>query len=333
MKTQHVKSPCCRSKIRCFGHRRRQCAGCLRTWTVRPRKRGRPAVRMAYRILKQVFLEGCTLRHLAQRGSELTLSGFRHRFRQALRRLTARPYPHRLPRGPLILVADGLWFYFRDKPWILYLTAVKSPAKDIAFFLDPILLPGREGARKWKRVLARLPSPIRGRIRAVVVDNLPGMKNLAEHYDWILQLCHFHLILKLQTQRGRQRRALLGGSVREDLYRLIRQGLEAPPGPSLHRATQRLRHLAQTSCGTQRIHGIILEFLHSIDYYRAFRIYPDLHLPVTTNAAESMASIIRNLLRRNRCASSPNALWLWATALIRMRPKVVCNGKFFNRIY
>lgn len=333
MNTKHVKSSCCQARVHHFGHRRRQCAACKRTWTIRPRKRGRPSIRVPFKILRQVFLEGCTLRHLAQRRSLTALPAFRHRFRQALRRFLARPYPHELPRGPLVLVADGLWFYFRDKPWILYLTAFKSCSGKTALFLDPVLLPGREGMNKWKKVVAALPPKIRKRIQAIVVDNLPGMKPLAVRYHWLLQLCHFHLILKLQTQRGRQRRALLGGAVREEIYQLIRQGLELPPGPPLQKVLQRLRHLAETSCGTQRIHGMILEYLNSIDYYRTYRNHPKLHLPATTNAAESMGSIIRNLLRRNRCASSPKALQLWATALIRIRPEVACNGKHFNRIH
>lgn len=329
MKTQHAKSLCCRAAIYRFGHRRRQCAACKRTWRIRRKKRGRRSIRTPAKLLSQVFLEGCTLRHLAQRSS-LALPTFRYRFRQALRQFVRRPYPHRIPHGPLVLIADGLWFYFRDKPWILYLTALKSCSGKTALFLDPVLLPGREGMTKWKKVAAGLPSKIRTRIQAMVVDNLPGMKPLATRYDWLLQLCHFHLILKLQTQRGRQRRALRGGSIRETIYQLIRQALEAPPGPPLQRTVQRLRHFEQTFCGTQRIHGAVYEFLNSLDYYRTYRNHPELHLPVTTNAAESMGSILRNLLRRNRCASSPKALHLWATALIRMRPEVACNGKHFQ---
>jgi hypothetical protein len=224
-------------------------------------------------------------------------------------------------------VADGLWFYFREKPWILYLTALKACSGKTAVFLDPVLLPGKEGITRWYHTVNQIPPGVRSRIRAIVVDNLPGMLPLATRHHWLLQLCHFHLILKLQTQRGRKKRALRGGRVREELYQLIRYALEAPAGSALQSALRRLRDIEQTSCGTERIRAMIREFLHSTAYYRTYRTYPELNLPVTTNAAESMGSIIRNLLRRNRCASSPRALLLWATALIRMRPEVTCNGK------
>jgi hypothetical protein len=261
----------------------------------------------------------------------VALPAFRHRFRQTLRRFVARPCPRKIPSGPLILVADGLWFFFRDQPWILYLAALKPCSGETAIFLDPLLLPGKEGITRWHQVVAAIPPKIRSRIRALVVDNLPGMLPLATRNHWLLQLCHFHLILKLQTQRGRRKRALRGGWVREELYQLIRRALEANPGPVLQALLRRLRHIEQTSCGTQRIQAMVREFIHSIDYYRTYRTHPELHLPTTTNTAESMGSIIRNLLRRNRCASNPKALLMWATALIRLRPEVVCNGRHLQQ--
>lgn len=147
MKTKHVKSPCCLALVHHFGHRRRQCSSCKRTWTIRPKKRGRHSIRVPSKLLGHVFLDGCTLRHLAQRRSRVALPAFRHRFRQTLRRFVARPCPRKIPSGPLILVADGLWFFFRDQPWILYLAALKPCSGETAIFLDPLLLPDNERGR------------------------------------------------------------------------------------------------------------------------------------------------------------------------------------------
>lgn len=331
MKTKHAKSPCCHVKVYRFGHRRRQCSSCKRTWSIRPKKRGRPSIRIPANVLKQIFLEKYTLIHLVQRRPRIQLLAFRYRFRQLLHRFITQPTPQKLPSGPLILLADGLWFHFQNKPWILYLTALKSCFGKTAVFLDPILLPGKEGAHKWKQVFAAIPSEPRSRIRALVVDNLQGMKLIAKKEGWILQLCHFHLILKLQIQRGRERRMLRGGSVREKIYSLIRQALEAPDDPHLNTLLTRLVHLAQTFCGTQRIQAMVREFLQSIRYYRAYRAHPDLNLPTTTNSVEAMCCIIRDLLRRNRCASNPKSLLLWTTALIRMRKELTCNGKHYQQ--
>lgn len=283
-------------------------------------------------VLNQVFLEKYTLGHLAKRRPGVGLANFRHRFRQALRCFVARPSPQKLPSGPLILLADGLFFYFQKRAWVLYLMAVKSCTGKIAVFLDPILLQQRESAVRWQQVLAAIPLKTKARILALVTDNLNGMKQIAQHEGWILQLCHFHLIQKFQVQHRRQRRALKGGVIREKIYRLIRQILEIPSGTLLNTSIAQLTRLAQNRRIPYRIQAVIREFLSSVTYYRTYRIYPDLNLPSTTNTIESMNSIIRDLLRKNRSASSPQSLLRWATALIRMRKKLNCNGKHYQQI-
>lgn len=327
MDTKHAKSPCCDAQIYRFGHRRRQCCVCKRTWTIRPKKRGRPIIRIPPKVLRQIFLEKYTLLHLAKRRPHVHLLSFRHRFRQALLRFNNHPNSLNVPPGPLTLLADGLWFQFDDKPWVLYLTALKSCSDKVAIFMDPILLPGQEGAGRWRKVFAAIPAEPRSRIKALVVDNLQGMKRIAHKEKWILQLCHFHLILKLQVQRGRAKRALKGGRIREIIYQKIRQSLETSDEEQLNLLLKQLDYLAHTFCGTLRIQAMIREFIQSVGYYRAYLTNPALHLPSTTNTVESMCCIIRDLLRRNRCASSPQALLRWTTAQIRLRQTLVCNGK------
>lgn len=332
MKSKHAKSPCCAARIRRFGPRRRQCLLCKRTWTVRPKRRGRPRHRIPVTLLNEALLNKYTLRQLAQRRARVALPTFRYRFRQALHRFVTRPSPKQIPRGPLVLLADGLWFQFEGKPWVLYLTALKPCAGKSAFFLAPLLIAGKEGATRWEQAVAAIPAQARARIRALVVDNLRGMHLVADRRRWVLQLCHFHLILKLQVHRRGPRRALKGGTVREEIYHLIRTALELPEGPRLKSVLGRLHRLAQTSCGTRRMQAVVREFLACIKSYRMYRTHPALGLPTTTNTVESMGGIIRDLFRRSRAASNPRSLLLWATALIRLRPEITCNGKTFNRI-
>ena len=289
-------------------------------------------IRICPNVWNQIFLKGYTLQHLAHRRPRVGLLNFRHRFRQALSRFVARPCPQKIPSGPLTLLADGLVFHFQKKPWVLYLTALKPCNGKKAIFLDPILLSGKEGAFRWEQVFAAIPPGPKARIRALVVDNLNGMKRIAKHENWALQLCHFHLILKFQIQYRRRRRALKGGVVREEIYRLIRQALETPEESLLNNSLDRLTLLTRSSCGTQRIQAVVREFLQSINYYRAYQRHPELNLPTTTNTVESMCCIIRDLLRRNRCASSPQSLLKWTTALIRLRQKLICNGKHHQQI-
>lgn len=327
MNSKHTKSSCCSARIRRFGHRRRQCVQCKHTWTIRPKKRGRPQRRFPIGIINKVLLNRYTISQLAQRKGAPNPPAFRYRFRQALRRFICRPPSQKIPYGPLIMLADAFWFRFKGKQWTLYLVAVKSCTGKHAVFLDPVLLAGKEGASRWQYVFRSIPVKIRKRILGIVIDNLRGMRLLTKYHHWVLQLCHFHLIFKLQFHRRGPRRALKGGKVREEIYRLIRMILEVPQGRQLNMASAKLRKLAKSSCGTRRMQAVVREFLNCVRYYRAYRVHPKLGLPTTTNAVESMGGVIRDLLRRNHSACSPAALFLWATALIRTRSKIVCNGK------
>lgn len=332
MVPQLAKSPCCSYPVVRFGQRRRQCKRCQKTWSIRPKKRGRPRKPAPEATLASVFLKGYTLGHLAARRPGVMVPAFRHRFRQTLKRFVGQKNRTRLPRGPLILLMDGLWFRFSGKPWVLYLIALKACRGNRAVFLDPLLLEGMEGLHRWEQAVATIPVGARRRIRGLVVDNLRGMEKLARHHSWALQLCQFHLLLKLQVQRNRPHRALKGGKVRQEIYRLVRGALELPTGPLLYKTIDRLRELAKTKCGTKRIRAMVREFLRCAGFYRTCRTRQELGLPSTTNSVEAMGGLLRNLLRRNRAGSSKRALLLWTTALIRMRPHIACNGKFINRI-
>lgn len=271
------------------------------------------------------------MRQLRSRRKGIALPAYRYRFRQALRRFLARRSPQQIPRGPLVLLADGLWFEFDGRPWVLYLTALKSCAGTHAVFLDPQLFPGKEGASRWQQVVAALPSSVQRRVQGLVVDNLPGMQKLAAQRGWVLQLCHFHLLMKLQVRRRGVRYALRGGTVRREIDSLIRSAIALPDGRRFNRTLLHLHRLADGDCGTARIQITVREFLHQVAFYRAYLHHPQLDLPATTNAVESMGRLVREMFRRNRAGSNPASLLRWATALIRLRPRIACNGHPINR--
>lgn len=277
-------------------------------------------------MLDRVFVQGFTLRQLASRQAGIPLPTVRARFRQTLARFVAQPGAPPIPRGPLVLLVDGLWFTFHEQPWVLYLMALKACRGDVAVFLAPVLVPGKEGLAGWHHALATVPAGPAQRIQALVADNLPGMRCLAHQHGWILQLCHFHLLLKLHGRYRGGRHALRGGPVRQEIAQLIRRALTAPDGPRVRHALTRLRQLAHTDCGTARIQMTVREFLRDVRSYRSYLAHPALGLPRTTNTVESMGRLLRELLRRSRAASNPQSLLRWATAFIRLRPRITCNG-------
>lgn len=215
-------------------------------------------------------------------------------------------------------------------PWVLYLTALKASDGDCATFLDPMLLQGKEGATRWQKVVAAIPAQAMCRIRAIVMDNLPGTQKLASQHRWVLQLCHFHLLLKRQAQRRGMRYTLRGGSVREEIHQLIRSALRLPAGDRLSKILERLGRLSRGDCGTKRIQTVVREFLKGLQHYRAYLAYPHLGLPHTTNSVESMGRLLREMFRSSRAGSNPASVLLWATAFIRMRSQIRCNGHQIN---
>src|SRR5512147_890279 len=318
MNSWHAKSLCCRAKIYRFGFRRRQCSRCKRTWSIRTKKRGRKRWRSSPGFLGAVLLQGRTLKSLAPRAG-LTRQAVEHRYRQALRRFVSRPCVVNLPAGPLVLLLDGLYFRFQGKDWVLYLMAVKPCHHNRAIFLDPLLLPGRENLRGWSQAITTIPVHIRRRIRASVSDEVAGIIRLGTTQGWIVQLCHFHLISRLQNCRGRRNRRLAGRPLREALYQLTRQALDLPDGPRLQTVLRELRYLERQATGLRVIRMIVREFLRRLDHFRAYREHPELDLPTTTGSVEAMGRRVRDLMRQTRSLSSPQALQLWATALIRTR--------------
>jgi len=330
MYSWHANSPCCRAKIYHFGSRRRQCSQCKRTWTIRKKRRGRKPCRRRPGVLEVVMLDGRTLKSLAPRYG-LTRQGLSWRFRRTLQQFVSRPRRLHLPRGPLVLILDGLYFRFRGKDWVLYVMAVKPRHQNRAVFLDPLLLAGRENMKGWSQAFATIPAYIHRRIQASVSDEIAGIIRLGKSQGWIVQLCHFHLISRLQNCRGRRNRNLADRPLREALYQEVRKALELPDGPRLQTVLKKLRRLVRKATGLRVMRMIVREFLRRIDHFRAYRKYPKLNLPTTTGSVEAMNRRVRDLMRQTRSIRTPQALHLWTTALIRKRPNIMCNGKNFQQ--
>lgn len=329
MKNTHIRvSKCCGVKIRHFGQRRRQCVQCRKTWRIRIKKRGRPTGKIRMTLLERIFCQQRSLLNVSQR-YRLTPQGLTFRFRKILRKFVQKQSPLRIPSGRLILLIDGLWFSFSDEPWILYLGALKPVKGHHAIFWDPLLVRGPESLTGWKQFLGTIPPKVKKRICALVCDNFRGLKGLAHQNHWILQLCHFHLIRQFQSRRGHWKPGIGRQGIRESIYQLVRQALELPDGARSHRVLSRLR-MIQRHAPTARLPLLIHELLRSIEYYRSFQIYPELNLPTTTNTIESMNRLIRDLMRRVGNLRTPQSLQLWAIAFIRIKHKIVCNGKHFQ---
>lgn len=219
MNTIHAKSPCCRETIYRFGRRRRQCRACGRTWRIRQKKLGRRPKRSSSRLPEGIFAKygrittWARTRHIGNSTASERLSG-------ALRRLLQRK--RRLPRGPYALLGDGLYFKFKRMDWVMYVMALKPTRSHQAYFLDPVLLPGKESYERWQQAITTVPPELRKRVRAFVSDGFRGSKLIAREHGWIHQRCHFHLLMALIRRHGRRSYRVKGAGIRERLLVVVR---------------------------------------------------------------------------------------------------------------
>lgn len=319
------KTRCCETESRKFGPGRRQCCACGKTWRPRPKKRGRPGLRTDRRLLQRVFGQRRSLTELAKNRG-LSRQALSHRFRKQLARQMAVPHPGNQHVGDTILLADGIWFKFKRRPWVLYLMALRPVEGNLAKFIDPVVLPGQESKTRWEQALATIPADQRAGIRALVVDNFGGCTTIAKRNKWVLQLCNFHLLAQFQARLGRNRpRAVTAHQLRAQAYREVDLALATPDTGLLGSALNRMILLSDSLALPWKYRNMLRESTRRIDDYRAYLVHPELRLPRTTGSAESMNRVVKDLLARIRSLSTPKSLRLWLTNYIRTRPGIVCN--------
>lgn len=244
------------------------------------------------------------------------------RFAGALRSFVATP-PPQLPTGPYVLVVDGVYFKFQRREWVLYQMALKPIHSKRMYFLDPVLIKGRETITAWEQVVSTIPPQTKKQIRGLVSDGLRGFQGLAVHHQWVHQRCHFHLLSSLVRGKGKRRYLTKGSSVRDEILKAVRTMLLDGPQAKRDRARRALtRYIADARCPAY-VRKHVIEFFEREQDFRAYLTHPTLDLPKTTNAMESSGKLMR---KATRTARTPESLKLRAVAFLRLKQSVVCNG-------
>jgi len=324
MTTQHTKSSCCQAPVRRYGERRRQCCQCLTTWRLSPHKQGRKRKRYSRNLLSKVLLQAQSVNDQLVNYPDLTLNGLQKRVQRLVQSAATRPRDYPQLRGQYILIGDGLWYRLDNQDWVLYLFLLKPRRRNYAYLLDPLILPGKESFANWQMAIETIPNNIKERILAFVSDAFRASDKIIRHYQWLHQLCHFHLIAELQKRRGRKKKTIAGKSIREAIYQIIVQLLQADQPKQIKRLKAQLQRLTAKSECPGKLGMIAREFLKHFDKYQTFLNRPDLTIPRTTSAAESLGKLIR---RRTRPLNTPQAIQEWATAFVRLKRTMNCNGQ------
>ena len=205
--------------------------------------------------------------------------------------------------------------------------AVKPAKSHRAFFLDPFLLEGKEGYERWRVALATIPPETKKRVKAFVSDGFRGSKLIAREHGWIHQRCHFHLLMALIRRHGRRSYRVKGAGIREKLLGVVRVLLTTTDTVMKRKQIRKAQRLISHSLCPPWIRIQTVEFFRTLDDFRAYLIYPELNLPTTTNSIESSGKIIR---KATSTARTPQSVLLRATAFLRLRKSITCNGKKFS---
>lgn len=321
----HAKSPCCCGVIYRFGSRRRQCRACGRTWRIRRKKTGRKPKRSSSHLAQKFARYGRIVAWAET--NHISISTASERLRTALRHFLEQR--KKIPRGPCALLGDGLYFKFKRMDWVMYVMAAKPVRSHRAYFLDPVLLPGKESYERWRQAIATIPEPITKQVKAFVSDGFRGSKLIAKEHRWTHQRCHFHLLMALIRRHGRRSYRTRGARIREKLLGVVRVLLSATDDTVLRQQALKARRLLLHPLCPPWIRKQTIEFLRTLNDFRAYLDHPQLNLPATTNAIESAGKLIR---KATSAARTPESVMLRATALLRLKESITCNGKASTKL-
>lgn len=322
MPTQHPLSPCCRAFSRRHGDRRRQCTKCEKTWRIFIHKRGRNPKRRNPGLVKRVVFDQKSLSGETCHFPELKAKAITKRFERSLKATVAKPRKYPRFSGRYILLADGIWYSFDDEDWVLFIFVLKPRRRNYGYLFDPVLLKGKESFDNWTDAIDTIPSEVRKRIFAFVSDNFRCSRTVANRYGWLHQLCHAHLILDLQKRRGGYKN-FKNRSIREGIYQFICRLLVTRDQREGRACRRIIETLAEHHDCPKKLRMMANEFLRKLADYRTYATHPTLTIPRTNNVSESLVNLVR---KRTGKLNRPEAVRQWATAFIRMKRRINCNG-------
>lgn len=323
MNKKHAKSPCCKARAVGHGPRRRECSVCGKTWTVRPKRRGRKRRRTTHASLLAYLRRERV--PLSREKNSLSVSARSARLRKTRDAFLAHSSWHPIPEGPLILIADAIVRYTEGSWHTWFLFCVRARRGEDAVILPPVCGKGRETGRGWHTALSTVPPEVLSRIVALVSDGHGGLLAEAFWRGWLVQRCHVHLIRAIQARRSvrlmSQHRA---EAIR--IYALVRMVLTRRTKRGLTRVLSEIEEIGWTT-PSRLLKKILLGFVRNADHYRTYLTHPELHLPTTSNTAESANALIQSLAQYARGFRTVASFTAWITALFKARGTIKCRGK------
>lgn len=289
-----------------------------KTWRVWKKKRGRKHTRLNENTLLQYF-EG-TLK--SARLEKRTLSA---RLRILLQKFNKETPWHKIPAGPLIVVADGLIQYFEKEKYTIYFILVRSTESSKAVILPPYMRRGGEVVLGWQEAFAQIPNTVSLQIVALVCDGHGGLVYLAKAREWVLQRCQFHLLARVAhcASFGALGKNNGIGIRVKNLMEVVLYGKDPVPIPLAIEALKKIK----SEVSSRAFKTLISGFTKHYQDYRSYLNFPHYHLPTTSNSAESLNALIRDLQYRARGFKTPQSLFAWIVGFCKYKKSITCNSK------
>jgi hypothetical protein len=271
---------------------------------------------------------GSSLRGLADIAGVSKSKTIRHFHRSVLAwkraHLAAEPFTEE--DGEFILVIDGIYFSFNDEEYVCLMILARPVHGARARLRGLVVIPGDESKEHWEEALEYALTPMEeSLVKGIVADGSHGLVSLCKERGWVYQRCQFHLLGELKNfcsgHKNHQTRPL-----RRKIFDLVRQILNTPDEKETKRLVQKLSRLITHPDCPGTVRKKIRGFLKHISKYRTCYRYPDLNLPRTSNTAECTGHLIRTVLSRMRGVKTLKSLEYWLDIIMRVYPKIQCNG-------
>ena len=325
MKKYQAKSPCCGVKVNRFGLRRRQCFVCKKTWRIRKKKTGRKR-KIIKKNLVIEFLEHAipTQRFLAKK-RRLSNSTIQRDMTLSLNRfLKVTPWPTVPNQEEMIAVADAMVVYKKEQWHTWYFILVRPVIGGEAVILPPFHRVGTEVAKGWQEAFAKLPEGLLGSIKALVCDGHSGLVYETKFRNWPIQRCHFHLIARIQSRRSKWKSSQHFEEGKR-IYDLVKTILTTKSEKTLTKNVSIIEEIGW-SMESKGLRAVLLGFVNSAEDFRTYLRLPKLHLPTTSNTAESLIGYIQSVSKRAKGFRTLVSMNNWICAAIKHKKKIICNG-------
>lgn len=322
MKTLHEN---CGGKVIKWSRRRRRCVSCSTTWSAWKRKRGRKRKRfpsmLAYKYLKREIPSLSVIAHK----HHLSKDHYQRTLQRSLQHFLRHTSWPTIPSGvPLVAIADAMMARVEKRIFTFYLILLRPHKKHRAIITAPYVKEGKESWQGWQEAFARLSPKALKAVVALVCDGHRGLYSVALHKKWLIQFCVFHIIAKIQGRRSRWTRSR-HRQEGERFYQLLGVVLTNTSETKVLTALDGLANIREHTHSPQ-LKRYLSGLIRNRRLYRTYLLYPDLHLPRTSNSAEALIQIIRTLLNRAHGFRTVPALTRWVYALLKLKQTIACNG-------